>query len=539
MPSIKIWCLCGRAALVPEHLWGAAKKCPACLRIVHAPRPDPDGRITQITCPACQQTISLSPDTNERVVLCPQGHIVRIPVVDNSPAAIDEAAADDDSKFAALEVPRASDVRVPAPPPMEARPPDESCALIVIPADGPFVVVSPEHFADREVHCIDCGARFTLHGDPPDGGPDRRVRCERCESAFHVVLAASNAQLPALGKSTTLDVKPDREGKCIDCGVSLTDDAQPQEPGSVRRVRCARCESAFHIVLAESTGQLPVIGSSSMLKPRSTEANAGRRETCVNCGAQFTPREPGQVKQTQCEKCERAVQVVVATSDAQLAVAGEFDSRDRIYSIDELLDREPPTIAPLRPRADGTSPTRPRPKKQREADTNSDSELVLPVPKRRSSNREPICGAGFWHRFLCYSVDAVPIFAVVALYSYFQLGFDQTLHQFLTRNPGDLQARLDFLVERNRIRDFAFTIYLIYSALCDCSAMQGTFGKRLCGVIVVDADGHPISLLRSIVRNAAKVLSALPFFLGFLWIAFSPDKRAWHDMIAGTYVVEG
>lgn len=537
MPSIKIWCLCGRAALVPEHLWGLAKKCPACLRVVQAPHLDAEGRITQTRCPACQHTVSISPGTDERVVLCDQGHIVRVPVLVDSSGSRDEEICSEGPQAALQEAPALSSGEVLKSLPVGDNSSDafrESLAESVAEHDG---AVSPEEHAGREERCIDCGAVFQFQEKAGDQGQGAHIRCERCESAFHIVLASSNPQVPVLGKSTTPLLKPDQEGKCIDCGVALAPDDQSPEPGATNRIRCDRCESAFHIALVESTGLIPAIGKSSWLKPRSA-MDAGRRETCVDCGAPFIPREVNHVRQVHCEKCEQNVRVVVATSDAQLPVVGEFDSRDRIVSIDDLLDREPPTIAPLRPRTEGAAAVKLRSKAERDDDANWNTSVVLPLRKRRSRQGEPICGAGFWHRLLCYMVDAVPIFIVVTLFAYFQLGFDQTLHQFLTRNPGDEQARIDFLIERNRIRDFAFALYLVYSALCDCSPMQGTLAKRLCGLVVVDADGHPISWRRSIVRNAAKLLSALPFFLGFLWIAFSADKRAWHDWIAGTYVVE-
>lgn len=81
MPSIRIWCLCGRSVLVPPHLHGVAKKCPACLRLVKAPRLDADGWVVEVCCPTCQQTVQIPPMRSQRIVLCPDGHIVRIPIL--------------------------------------------------------------------------------------------------------------------------------------------------------------------------------------------------------------------------------------------------------------------------------------------------------------------------------------------------------------------------------------------------------------------------------------------------------------------------
>jgi uncharacterized RDD family membrane protein YckC len=39
-------------------------------------------------------------------------------------------------------------------------------------------------------------------------------------------------------------------------------------------------------------------------------------------------------------------------------------------------------------------------------------------------------------------------------------------------------------------------------------------------------------------RHAAKYLSALPLFLGFMAAFFNPQRLTWHDRLAGTRVVE-
>ena len=65
-----------------------------------------------------------------------------------------------------------------------------------------------------------------------------------------------------------------------------------------------------------------------------------------------------------------------------------------------------------------------------------------------------------------------------------------------------------------------------------------TPGKIAFSAKIVDArsGGRP-SLGRLAVRYLAYLASALPFFLGFAWIAVDRRKQAWHDKIAGTRVV--
>jgi uncharacterized RDD family membrane protein YckC len=68
-----------------------------------------------------------------------------------------------------------------------------------------------------------------------------------------------------------------------------------------------------------------------------------------------------------------------------------------------------------------------------------------------------------------------------------------------------------------------------------------TFGQRALGLRVVRAlDGGPIdgttTFIRAIVFYAEDLLSPIGL-IGFIWAAFEPRKRAWHDMAAGTVVI--
>lgn len=146
--------------------------------------------------------------------------------------------------------------------------------------------------------------------------------------------------------------------------------------------------------------------------------------------------------------------------------------------------------------------------------------------------------AGFWRRLAAYTIDVIPIVACVSAVFYWFLGFDETLRMYLSQ-PRDLGVRAAFLVQRNLIRDYSFLAWLLYCAVLEGSSLQGTPGKRLMDIRVVRPDGKPIGLLRSILRNLAKLSGYLSLGLGFLWAAFSSRRQAWHDMIAGTYVVRG
>jgi len=54
----------------------------------------------------------------------------------------------------------------------------------------------------------------------------------------------------------------------------------------------------------------------------------------------------------------------------------------------------------------------------------------------------------------------------------------------------------------------------------------------------VRVDGMPLSFADSLVRGLAGIFSLLVVGLGALWILRDPERQAWHDKIAGTYVVK-
>jgi uncharacterized RDD family membrane protein YckC len=73
---------------------------------------------------------------------------------------------------------------------------------------------------------------------------------------------------------------------------------------------------------------------------------------------------------------------------------------------------------------------------------------------------------------------------------------------------------------------------------CVLWVLRGTtIGGSVLGLHVVRLDGRPVDWSTGIVRALGCFLSAVVAGLGFIWIAFDPEKQAWHDKIAGTVVV--
>jgi hypothetical protein len=80
-------------------------------------------------------------------------------------------------------------------------------------------------------------------------------------------------------------------------------------------------------------------------------------------------------------------------------------------------------------------------------------------------------------------------------------------------------------------------IWFFYFPVMHASARQGTFGKALLGLKVARVDGGRISILRSLGRELAKILSSAVFMVGYIMAGFTGRKQALHDLVASTYVI--
>jgi uncharacterized RDD family membrane protein YckC len=124
---------------------------------------------------------------------------------------------------------------------------------------------------------------------------------------------------------------------------------------------------------------------------------------------------------------------------------------------------------------------------------------------------------GFWVRLLAYLVDSV-----ILVTAFWLLAIGAV---FL----GEWGLKLVLLLW--------FLGPLAYWVLMQASSRQATLGKALLGLKVTDDEGERLSILRSLGRELAKFVSALPMMIGFLLAAFTGRKQALHDMIASTTVV--
>jgi uncharacterized RDD family membrane protein YckC len=153
--------------------------------------------------------------------------------------------------------------------------------------------------------------------------------------------------------------------------------------------------------------------------------------------------------------------------------------------------------------------------------------------ERRLPLQEPeILPGGFWLRSLAMAVDSLFLFLFLA--TFLVVGF------IALEIGWSFLRDLTFLQKARLVLPIFFpwgAIFVVaYFTFCHGTWGQ-TLGKMIFGLQVLRSDGEPLGMDRSLLRTILYLLSAIPLGLGFLWIALSPEKRAWHDGLAGTVVI--
>jgi uncharacterized RDD family membrane protein YckC len=156
------------------------------------------------------------------------------------------------------------------------------------------------------------------------------------------------------------------------------------------------------------------------------------------------------------------------------------------------------------------------------------------APARDTAERTPAAAreslqgryAGFASRFAAYIVDAAAS-TVVFMLALAAIAFAVSVvtGKPVNWNKDDTWAGIAYVA-------WLF-VYFAYS----WAASGKTFGMALLGVRVMRSDGADAGARRALVRTLALPLSFLIFGLGFTGIVLGRQRRALHDVIAGTVVV--
>jgi uncharacterized RDD family membrane protein YckC len=80
--------------------------------------------------------------------------------------------------------------------------------------------------------------------------------------------------------------------------------------------------------------------------------------------------------------------------------------------------------------------------------------------------------------------------------------------------------------------------YIVYPVYFEGGPTGATPGKKICGIKVIDMrTGGSIGHGRAFIRFLMRIVSAIPFYLGYLWMLWDKEKQCWHDKVADDVVV--
>jgi uncharacterized RDD family membrane protein YckC len=135
--------------------------------------------------------------------------------------------------------------------------------------------------------------------------------------------------------------------------------------------------------------------------------------------------------------------------------------------------------------------------------------------------------AGFVTRLLAYVTDFVVLAGILALGGWIAVLIDTVFEKMGFDLNADIATIYVFLIP------WIFGLYFVVF----WSLTGRTIGKWFMGLKVVRLDGNPPTIGRSVIRFIGYGVSAIVFWLGYLWVLVDSDRQAWHDHMAKTWVV--
>lgn len=152
------------------------------------------------------------------------------------------------------------------------------------------------------------------------------------------------------------------------------------------------------------------------------------------------------------------------------------------------------------------------------------------VPEPEPGPAPGLAFAGFGERLVAYIVDAIIVTIVIVVVA---------VIGGLALAGGVATGSASALVGGGLLLVFAILIVSLGYFPFFWARGGATPGMKMFGLIVVrDRDGGPISGGQAILRLIGYWVSSVVFYLGYIWVFVDKRRRGWHDLIAGTVVVQ-
>ncbi|PKL88634.1 MAG: RDD family protein [Ignavibacteriae bacterium HGW-Ignavibacteriae-2] len=162
--------------------------------------------------------------------------------------------------------------------------------------------------------------------------------------------------------------------------------------------------------------------------------------------------------------------------------------------------------------------------------------------------------AGFWKRFVAHLIDKIilsfigmviflPLFLIIGI-GFFNSSFIKEydyakfVHYYNGFEDGHNPEIFIIIGAILLIIVINLVISFLYYVLFESSAKQATPGKMILNLVVADLEGNKISFARAAGRYFGKILSGLILGIGYIIAAFTAQKQALHDVLAGCLVLD-
>ena len=143
--------------------------------------------------------------------------------------------------------------------------------------------------------------------------------------------------------------------------------------------------------------------------------------------------------------------------------------------------------------------------------------------------------AGFWKRTAAYVIDSMIAGIVSGLLGGLVGG---VMGAFLLNGANLAGNSSGFILIQVVSNLIGIAIGVAYFAGFHSSASMATLGKMAIGIKVVRSNGERIGFLRGMGRYFALFVSGITLGIGFFMAGFTERKRALHDMLCDTLVVD-
>ena len=152
--------------------------------------------------------------------------------------------------------------------------------------------------------------------------------------------------------------------------------------------------------------------------------------------------------------------------------------------------------------------------------------------------------AGFWIRFIASFADTVFLALPLALVIYFLsdgnwFDFSLYLQNLQYAMSGNAIKALQTQPQMSLKWELLFEVSVLMVTMIFWKRWRGaTPGKKFVHIKIVDAQTfQDITNTQAITRSFGYLASTFAFLIGFIMVAFRKDKRALHDILAGTIVI--